>query len=128
MDDKKEIRYDVEREKIAEEHIIREEAAVYGVKRPGEYTVEDYYALPDDVRVELIDGVFYDMAAPSYIHQHLSSEIEYKLKDYVVKRQGKCRVLYAPLDIQLDCDDRTMVQPDIIMLCDKSKAIKRGIY
>ena len=28
----------------------------------------------------------------------------------------------------MDCDDRTMVQPDIIVLCDKSKAIKRGIY
>ena len=77
MDEKKEIRYDEDMQKITEEQIIREEAAVYGVKKPGEYTLEDYYALPDDIRVELIDGVFYEMASPSYIHQNISSEIEY---------------------------------------------------
>ena len=33
------------------------------------YTLDDYYALPDEQRVELIDGVFYDIAAPSYLHQ-----------------------------------------------------------
>ena len=32
--------------------------------RQGEYTLEDYYALPDDVRAELIDGVIFDMTAP----------------------------------------------------------------
>ena len=30
-------------------------------KKDGEYTLDDYYALPDERRVELIDGVFYDM-------------------------------------------------------------------
>ena len=34
-------------------------------KKPGEYTLEDYLALPDERRVELIDGVFYDMSAPT---------------------------------------------------------------
>lgn len=38
---------------------------------PGEFTIADYYALPDDKRVELIDGVFYDMASPSLLHQQL---------------------------------------------------------
>ncbi|MBQ8305986.1 MAG: Uma2 family endonuclease [Blautia sp.] len=33
------------------------------------YTIDDYYRLPDDQRVELIDGVFYDMGAPAIIHQ-----------------------------------------------------------
>lgn len=39
---------------------IRETAAVYTVssdKKQGEYTLDDYYALPDDVRAELIDGI-----------------------------------------------------------------------
>ena len=35
------------------------------------YTLEDYLRLPDDQRVELIDGVFYDMAAPTTIHQSI---------------------------------------------------------
>lgn len=32
------------------------------------YTVDDYYALPDEQRIELIDGVFYDMASPTVRH------------------------------------------------------------
>ena len=41
-------------------------------KKQGEYTMEDYYALPDERRVELLDGVIYDMASaehdPSVYH------------------------------------------------------------
>ncbi len=36
---------------------------------------KDYLALPDDRRVEMIDGVFYDMAAPTLVHQIISDEI-----------------------------------------------------
>ena len=35
------------------------------------YTEDDYYALPENIRAELIDGQFYNMAAPSRIHQKL---------------------------------------------------------
>ena len=45
-----------------------------GRKKDGEYTLDDYYALPDERRVELIDGVFYDMSAPAVIHQKILSE------------------------------------------------------
>ena len=47
---------------------VSDALAPYLTKQQGEYTVEDYYALPDDVRVELIDGVIYDMTAPTTIH------------------------------------------------------------
>ncbi len=51
---------------------VSEEAAVYRTqKKQGEYTVKDYYALPDDKRVELIDGVLYDMDAPTFVHQRI---------------------------------------------------------
>ena len=40
--------------------MVRESAPYYVGKKQGEYTLEDYYALPDEQRVELIDGVFYD--------------------------------------------------------------------
>ena len=49
--------------------VVKDASAAYTVKRQGEYTVEDYYALPDEQRAELIDGVLYDMAPrSSYYH------------------------------------------------------------
>lgn len=98
------------------------------IKKQGEYTLEDYYALPDDRRAELIDGVIYDMAAPTYEHQIISGELSYQLQDFVKKNGGKCRVLTAPFDVQLDKDNRTMVQPDIMVICDLDKVNSRGIY
>ena len=98
------------------------------VKKQGEYTLEDYYALPDDRRVELIDGVIYDMAAPSHEHQLVSGELSYQLQDFVKKNGGKCHVLTAPLDVQLDRDKRTMVQPDILVICDHDKVNSSGIF
>lgn len=49
--------------------VVKDTSAAYTVKRQGEYTVEDYYALPDEQRAELIDGVLYDMASPETLHQ-----------------------------------------------------------
>ena len=36
--------------------------------------------------------------------------------------------MLAPLDVQLDCDDRTMVQPDLLVVCDRSKVQKKVVY
>ena len=63
-------------EEIAEKPGIDIELGAYQVKKQGEYTLEDYYALPDDQRYELIDGVLYDMAAPAVTHQEIVFEIE----------------------------------------------------
>ena len=98
------------------------------VKKQGEYTVEDYYNWPEDERIELIDGVIYDMAAPTYRHQDVMLEIAYSLKKYVKERNGKCAVQVAPLDVQLDCDNKTMIQPDVMVICNKDIVTKKNIY
>lgn len=36
--------------------------------------------------------------------------------------------MISPLDVQLDCDEKTMVQPDVIIVCDRSKIINRCVY
>ena len=36
--------------------------------------------------------------------------------------------MIAPLDVQLDRDDRTMVQPDVLVVCDRSKWCGGCVY
>jgi Uma2 family endonuclease len=106
---------------------VAEATPVYEAKKK-KYTLDDYYALPDDQRVELIDGVFYDMGAPSTYHQIVCLELGVMLKNYIKNKGGSCIPIASPVDVQLDCDNKTMVQPDVLVLCDRSKLIKRCIY
>lgn len=85
------------------------------------YTLEDYLRLPDDQRVELIDGVFYDMAAPTTIHQSIAGFLHKKFLDFVMANKGPCFPFISPVDVQLDCDDKTVVQPDVLVVCDRTK-------
>lgn len=98
-------------------------------KKQGEYTVEDYYALPEDQRAELIDGVLYDMATPTLAHQTIALQIAHQFLNCMdsFEEEG-CEVYISPVSVQLDKDNRTMVEPDIVVLCDEKKAIGRCIY
>ncbi|MBR1700681.1 MAG: Uma2 family endonuclease [Lachnospiraceae bacterium] len=97
------------------------------VPEPEKMTLEDYLALPDDRRVEMIDGVFYDMAAPTLVHQLISMEIWKSMKEYVEKNGGDCVPFAAPVDVQLFHDDKTIVQPDVFVVCDRDKLIKQRV-
>ena len=96
-------------------------------KKQGEYTLEDYYSLPDDRHVELIDGVFYDMAAPTIVHQRILGKFFTMLEKYIEDNEGPCLPMMAPVDVRLDCDDKTMVQPDVLILCDEWKLCRCGV-
>ena len=85
------------------------------------YTEADYYALPDDVRTELINGVFYDMAAPSQLHQEVLGELYTEIKEHIRINNGKCRVIPAPFDVKLEKNKDNIVQPDISVICDPEK-------
>lgn len=91
-------------------------------------TLKDYLALPEGMRVELIDGVFYDMASPSALHQRIGGEIFTRLNNFVDSNNGQCIPFIAPMDVQLDCDDMTIVEPDVFIVCDRSKITKPRIF
>lgn len=109
--------------------VVRETSALYQTgKRQGEYTLEDYYALPDDCRVELIDGVIYDMASPKSVHQLIGGKIYNTFLNFIDKKSGNCIPFYAPMDVQLDCDDKTILQPDVLIVCDREKIRNKVVY
>ena len=85
--------------------------------RQGEYTVEDFLAMPDDMHAELIDGVIYDLGAPMREHQHVLGQIYYEFFRCVEEHGSNCDVLFAPFDVRLDGDDKTMVEPDLMVIC-----------
>ena len=88
-------------------------------KSSGEYEVSDYENLPEDIRVELIDGYFYEMEAPTKKHQVILQEILIQLTSQIRKNKGDCKVYMAPSDVQLDENNKTIVQPDLFILCNK---------
>ncbi len=113
---------------IGDDSYLREPLPAYDLindhsawTRQGSYTINDYLALPEDRKVELIDGVFYDMPSPTTVHQIIATKILNKLSNFIDSNHGKCVPFVAPADIQLDCDDKTIVQPDVFVVCDKSK-------
>lgn len=107
--------------------LVREET-VYKIHRDGEYTIEDYRNLPEEQRVELIDGRFYVMEAPTFLHQKITGEIYRQIANFIVDRGGSCQPMISPVDVQLDCDDKTMLQPDVAILCDSDKVRRWGVY
>ena len=105
---------------------VREPVVNYSVaEKEKRYTIEDYYALPDDVRAELIDGKFYYMTAPATEHQLILGELHILFRQCADAHGLPCTVLCSPCDVWLDRDDYTMVQPDLLVICSDELGKKR---
>lgn len=89
--------------------------------QPESITLAQYEALPEDSRIEIFDGIIYDMASPSQIHQTILTELLVSLRNYIRKKGGSCSVFPAPFDVKLSDDPLTIVQPDLMVICDKDK-------
>ena len=104
--------------------------AGYRFEKDRKYTVEDYEALPENVRVELIDGVFYELypkaEAPLTIHQRVVMELSYRIRRFIDEKDGSCEVFPAPFAVRVNNDDKTSVEPDISVICDPSKISRKG--
>lgn len=91
------------------------------------FTSDDYWALPEGRRAELIDGELYDMAPPSWEHQGIVLELARKLADFIDSQEGDCKVRVAPVAVNLFADDTTWLEPDVMVVCDPSKISHRGV-
>lgn len=112
----------------ATEKYVQQKYANDSQRRLGPYTIRDYNTWPEEERVELIDGIIIKMDAPGFNHQYISSKIYNQIQSYIDARGGECLPLYAPLSVQLDEDEYTMVQPDLIILCDRNRIRRYGIF
>ncbi|TYP56100.1 Uma2 family endonuclease [Thermosediminibacter litoriperuensis] len=99
--------------------------------RKGKYTYKDYLSWTGDGRWQLIDGIAYDMSpSPSLEHQRVLRKMLVRLDLFLTGKN--CEVFSAPFDVRLpegdeeDEDVRTVVQPDILVVCDRSKLDKKG--
>ena len=89
--------------------------------QPEVITLEQYEALPDEKRMEVFDGIVYDMASPSQIHQSISMQLSTVINNYILRKKGPCSIFSAPFDVKLSDSPLIIVQPDIMVVCDKNK-------
>ena len=89
--------------------------------QPETITLEQYEALPENVRAEVFDGQITYMASPSRDHQLISMELSTLFHTYIKKKHGSCRVFHAPFDVKINDSPLTIVQPDLMIVCDPGK-------
>jgi Uncharacterized protein conserved in cyanobacteria len=99
---------------------------------PGDrFTYRHYKTWPDEERWELIEGQAWNMSpAPSTRHQDIQAQLITALRIFL---KGKpCKAYDAPFDVlfpegaESDDDVATVVQPDIVVFCDRSKLTLAG--
>jgi Uma2 family endonuclease len=98
----------------------------------GSYTYADYLTWKFEEFVELIKGkILRPMSAPTSRHQQYSINLSTEIRLFL--KSKPCRVYAAPFDVRLarstgngDAQIKTVVQPDICVVCDLAKIDERG--
>jgi Uma2 family endonuclease len=95
-----------------------------------EYSYSDYMKWQFQERVELIMGKIFPMSAPTTLHQHIIGELFFTM--YAFFKHTLCNVILSPIDVRLPVGKqgntfKTVVQPDLCVICDKSKIVTQGI-
>ena len=97
------------------------------------YTYADLLSWDDSTRYELYDGQPVALASPSDVHQTICAELLRQLANYLVGKQ--CKVFPAPFDVRIFEEDGdspddvdTVLQPDLMVVCDQNKVDQRGVH
>ena len=105
--------------------------AIPKIKEEPHYTYADYkeWELDEGERFEIIDGEAFMMSSPGERHQAILGELFNQLYNFL--RGKPCKVYPAPFDVRLfyeeDESDDVVVQPDIMVICDKNKLVPEGV-
>jgi len=93
------------------------------------YTYADYLEWEGPQRYQLFNGEAFQMASPSVTHQALLMGLSSKFDNWLIGKP--CRVFATPLDVRLfpeeDNSDDTVLQPDLLVVCDKDKLGKGSV-
>lgn len=94
------------------------------------FCYRDYASWPESVHGELIEGEFFAQAAPSPSHQRISMQLSVQLGTQLKGR--RCQPYAAPIDVLLkrgdeasDDDAGTVLQPDLLIVCDPARITSR---
>jgi len=115
-----------------DEDRVNEECCIYEDSDKPRVTYEEFLELTEnsDLRYELIDGEVFMLASPRYAHQTAVSVIHAYFFSWF--RGKKCRPLTSPFDVTLikgeGEDNKNVVQPDILVICDTETIDAKGKY
>ena len=85
----------------------------------GTYTIDEWLSWGENVRAELYEGELFMLAQPTQRHQGILMELSTQLHTFL---KGKpCKVFPAPFGVVLSDKEHTAFEPDIVVICDKSK-------
>ncbi|MDD5274872.1 MAG: Uma2 family endonuclease [Methylovulum sp.] len=100
----------------------------------GDYSYADYLTWQFDETVELIKGKIFPMSpAPNLRHQRISRKLSSAIDIFLTGKS--CELFAAPFDVRLydrrksllaNQEIHTVVQPDLCVVCDKTKLDEQG--
>ena len=97
------------------------------------YSYADLLSWDDNTRYELYDGQPVALFSPTDVHQSILGELYLQLGNYL--KGKKCKAYLSPFDVRLfeqegdspeDVD--TVVQPDLMVVCDQNKVDRHGVH
>ena len=83
------------------------------------YTVEEWLTWDESIRSELHDGKLIMLSQPVARHQKVLGELFGQL--WLFLKGKPCDVYVAPFGVRLFENEDTAFEPDIVVICDKSK-------
>lgn len=103
------------------------------IKEEKFYASDDYHRFNDDKRREIINGsICLISPAPNREHQEVLFNLSGIFYNYL--KYKKCRAYFAPFDVCLSKEGETktavsnVVQPDMALICDKTKIDRHGCF